>query len=116
MNHIGSVIRNNRVRGLKFLTFAILMLAVSGLVVMYLWNWLIPAIFGLQPITFWQAAGLLLLSRILFGGFRGSPGGGRRHQRHFLRRWAEMTPEEREQLLRGIRQTHGSSNPSPSKS
>jgi hypothetical protein len=116
MNHIGDVIRNNRVRGLKFLTFVILMLAVSGLVVMYLWNWLVPSIFGLQPITFWQAIGLLLLSRIFFGGFRGRPGGRGRHRRHFLRRWAGMTPEERERFLSGIRQTHGSSNPSTGKS
>lgn len=37
--------------------------------VMYLWNGLMPNLFGLTTITFWQAAGLLLLSKILFGGF-----------------------------------------------
>jgi len=51
------------------------MLAVTlfTFVVMNLWNWLVPAIFGWQSVNFWQALGLLLLSRILFGGFRGGP-------------------------------------------
>jgi hypothetical protein len=42
-----------------------------GYIVMYLWNWLMPAIFGLTTITFWQAIGLGLLSKLLFGGFNG---------------------------------------------
>ena len=42
-----------------------------GYVIMYLWNWLMPAIFGLGIITFWQAIGLGLLSKLLFGGFGG---------------------------------------------
>ena len=37
-------------------------------VVMYLWNWLIPDLFNGPVITFWQAFGLILLSKILFGG------------------------------------------------
>ena len=37
--------------------------------VMLLWNWLMPVIFGLVEITFWQALGILVLSKILFGGF-----------------------------------------------
>ena len=37
-----------------------------GFPVMWLWNWLMPAIFGLPVITFWQAFGLLVLSHILF--------------------------------------------------
>ena len=43
--------------------------AIGGGVVMLLWNWLAPALFGLRLITFWQAIGLLALCRILFGGF-----------------------------------------------
>jgi len=48
--------------------------ALGGECVKLLWNWLMPAIFGLPPIRFWQALGLLALTRILFGGlgFRGS--------------------------------------------
>jgi hypothetical protein len=42
-----------------------------GFIVQHLWNWLIPAIVGWHAINFWQAVGILLLSKILFGGFRG---------------------------------------------
>ena len=68
-----------------------------------LWNWLMPAIFGLPRVGFSQALGLLLLSRILFGGFRGWPGHGRRWGHRMGERWAEMTPEEREKFLSGMR-------------
>ncbi len=69
--------------------------AVLGWVVMMLWNAVVPAVFvGGRVIDYWHALGLLVLSRILFGGFRGRGGGrGRR-----WRRWEAMTPEEREQL------------------
>ena len=60
-------------RGLKFVLFAILFLVVFTFVVMRLWNWLMPALFGWHLISFWQALGLLILSKILFGGFRGGP-------------------------------------------
>jgi len=67
-----------------------------GLAVMLLWNWLIPVLFvGVPPIGFWQALGILALSKILFGGFRG---GGHEYLRERRQRWAKMTPEEREQL------------------
>ena len=46
-------------------------LALFGLVVMVLWNWLMPALFDLPPVNYGQALGLLILSRILFGRFRG---------------------------------------------
>ena len=45
-----------------------------GFGIMYLWNWLMPAIFGLTTITFWQAIGLGLLSKLLLGGFGGDKG------------------------------------------
>ena len=51
--------------------FVIAAVAVVGFVVQRLWNWLIPAIVGWHAITFWQAMGILLLSKILFGSFRG---------------------------------------------
>lgn len=41
---------------------------VFGFFVMWLWNWLMPDIFGLPAITYWQAWGLLLLGHLLFGG------------------------------------------------
>jgi apolipoprotein N-acyltransferase len=53
-------------------------LAFCGAITMWLWNWLMPAIFKLPTIGFWQAVGILILSHILFGGrrFRNA---GRRH-------------------------------------
>ena len=57
------------------------LVAVVGLVVMGLWNWLMPALFGWTEIGFWQAVALLILSKILFGGFR-SPWGSGMHWRH----------------------------------
>ena len=41
---------------------------VGGEIVLHLWNWLLPPLFGFRQINFWQALGLLLLCRILFGG------------------------------------------------
>src|SRR6266498_5061926 len=80
--------------------------ALGGGVVMLLWNWLAPTLFGLRLITFWQAIGLLALCRILFGGF-GLGGGGHRNSRRRMEgrirervrermdeRWEQMTPEE----------------------
>jgi hypothetical protein len=75
-----------------------LSLVVMGLcvVVMGLWNALVPAIFHGPTIGFWQAAGLLVLSRILFGGW---PGRGARWRHHRLSAgWQSMTPEERQRL------------------
>ena len=71
---------------------------VFGVVVMLLWNALMPDIFRLPPINYWQALGLLVLAKILFSGFfRGGPGGGWR--RDAIRdKWANMTPEQREKF------------------
>ena len=69
--------------------------ALGGTVVRLLWNALLPDLFGFHAVTFWQALGLLALSRILFGGF-GLRGGSRRAGRAQL--WARMTPEERERF------------------
>jgi hypothetical protein len=43
-------------------------------VVMYLWNWLMPDLFGLNMIGYWQAIGIIILSRILFGSWSGNSG------------------------------------------
>jgi hypothetical protein len=85
------------------LTAMAVFLGLFGLVVMSLWNWLTPALFGWKAITFWQAMGLLILSRILFAGFRGWSG-RRHHWRHrMMERWEQMTPEERERFRAGFR-------------
>jgi hypothetical protein len=63
--------------------------------VMHLWNWLLPSLFGFHAITFWQALGLLLLSRIFFGSW-GSGSGNRKARRRD--RWEKLSPEEREKM------------------
>jgi hypothetical protein len=55
----------------RILVFGIAFAAIVGLVSLALWNALMPAIFGLPAINFWQALGLLLLSRLLLGRFGG---------------------------------------------
>lgn len=70
---------------------------VFGLFVMLLWNALMPPIFGLRTIGYWQALGLLILSKLLFTGMRGGPGRGWRRDA-IREKWAKMTPEERERF------------------
>jgi len=94
-------------KGIMFAMFAIIACAVFGLVVMALWNWLMPGLFGLRVITYWQALGLLVLSRILLGGFRGHGGARGRWRRRMRERWEEMTPEEREKFREGMRRGCG---------
>ncbi len=84
----------------RFLAWAVIGLGVGGYVVMLLWNWLIPVIFGWKAIGFVQAIGLLLLSRILFGGFHGRCGHG---HRYMAARLEAMTPEEREKFQAGMK-------------
>lgn len=79
-----------------FIALAILGLFVFGGVVMLLWNALLPDLFHLPLIHFWQALGLLILAKILFGGFRG--GGPRGAWSNRRQKWMNMTPEEREKF------------------
>ncbi len=74
--------------------------------VLHLWNWLLPQIFGWRQITFWQAFGILALCRILFGGFGHGPGRSNFRQRR-ENRCGQMTPEEREQLRGRLRARWG---------
>ena len=100
-------------RILKFILFAIAAAAVMSFVVMSLWNWLVPALFGGRTIGYWQALGVLILSKILFGGFR-RPGGGFSWRRRMMERWEAMTPEEREKFREGMRGRCGhQSTPAP---
>jgi len=97
------------------LGFAIF-IAIGGEVVMLLWNWLAPALFGLRLISFWQALGLLALCRILFGGF-GMGGGGHRHNSRgrmrgqMAKRWDDMTPGEQEAFRQGLHDRGGHTAP-----
>ena len=91
----------------KFVVFAALLAGVLGFVTMSLWNYLMPFIFHLPALTFWQALGLLLLSRLLFGGFgRGGQGGwarGRAWKRRMAQKMAAFSPEEREKFRQQMR-------------
>ncbi len=49
----------------------IVFLLLFGYVFMQLWNWLMPDIFGLTMLNYWQSVGLLVLAKLLFVGFEG---------------------------------------------
>ena len=94
-------------RGLKFVSFVVLVALALSFVVMSLWNWLMPGLFGVRLVSFWQALGLLVLSKILLGGFRSRPGGQMHWRRRMMERWEQMTPEEREKFRQGMRHRCG---------
>jgi hypothetical protein len=89
----------------KFILFPLMALAfvaAGGYAVMFLWNAILPEVItSVGKVTYWQAMGLLVLSRILFGGFKGrGPGGGQGYKGGFG--WREkmnnMTEEEKEKF------------------
>jgi hypothetical protein len=99
----------NRVR--RFVGFGVafvLAVPLFGFFVMSLWNWLMPTLFGLHTLTFWQALGLLILSRTLLGSF-----GGRSHGRGYGRQriLERLTPEQREQFRERMRNGCGDNAP-----
>ena len=100
-------------RVLKIVLFAVLAIPLFGSLVMWLWNWLMPAVFGLRAINFWQAFGLLILSKILLTGFHGRPGSERDWRMRFIRRWDQMTPDERDKFRAGLRGPCASGGSSP---
>ncbi len=79
----------------------VLFVAVGGEIVKLLWNGLLPPLFGWREVTFWQALGILVLCRILFGGHGMRPRPGIR--RRMAERWERMSPEERERFRQGVR-------------
>ena len=84
---------------------------IGGEVVMHLWNWLLPSLFGWKLITFWQAVGLLALCRILFGGLCRHGGDHSSFRRKMRDRWDGMTPEEREKFRRAFQSRWGTPPP-----
>lgn len=82
----------------KFFLMGVVALAAIGAVTMLLWNWLVPALFQGPVITFWQALGLLALTKILFWSF--GKGGYTRHRPwgyRWKQKWEAMSAAEREQ-------------------
>jgi hypothetical protein len=94
-------------KALKIALFVILAAGALSFLVMSLWNVLMPSIFAVRAINFWQALGLLVLSKILFGGLRPHMGQGPRGRRRMMERWEQMTPEERMKFKQGIRRGCG---------
>ncbi len=92
-------------RALQILILALVVVAGFGQAVLHLWNWLMPGIFGLPLIRFWQAVGLMALCWILFGGLRGGRSFGRGWRQGWEGRWYGMTPEERERFRKGLETT-----------
>ena len=91
-------------RGLKIALVVTVAAALMSLGVMALWNWLVPTVIGWKAIDFWQALGLLVLARLLFGLRFGWGFGHRMHWRgRMSERWQRMTPEEREKFRGGMR-------------
>lgn len=73
---------------LKVIGMALLGIAAAflfGLVILLLWNWLMPHIFGLPEITYWEGVGLLILSCILFGRMSGGPSGEKKKDKDSVR-------------------------------
>ena len=83
--------------GGRFVLFGIAWVGILGLVTLSLWNALIPKILGLPAITFWQALGVLVLTRVLFGGW-----GTRMDKFRYARGWKNLTPEERQRFRQAM--------------
>ena len=90
-------------RGLRLLLLFLAFIAAASAAVMWLWNAVLAiAVDGVRPLTYWQALGLLVLARLLFGGFRfGASNSSRQHGHkasYFREKWMHMTPEERQRF------------------
>src|SRR5881394_1376328 len=86
-------------RIVMFILIGAIAIIVFGGVVMLLWNNILAQVTNVHAITFVQALGILVLSKILFGAFRGGWGPRRYYWRQrMMQKWDNMTPEEREKL------------------
>ncbi len=111
--------RHNHRKGWLFL-FIPLGIAAMSLIVMLLWNALLPDIFHLREITYWEAAGLFILSKLLLGGgFSGRHHHNHRHdhnewkqewKQQWKNKWEHMTPEERDRFKMKLRYKGGFGN------
>ena len=111
----------NRGRRFRFALPVFILIAALGLgaIVQWLWNAILPAAANFNPISYWQAVGLFLLCKILFGGFRGPGhhphrskwerfnrrfGRGRREEiMAWKNKWMQMTDEERRRFRQEMR-------------
>ncbi|MEE4197284.1 MAG: hypothetical protein V2I54_06540 [Bacteroidales bacterium] len=99
MKHTYKHTANPLVKGLRIFGFVILgaigvafLALIFGYFVMLLWNWLMPMLFNLTTITFWQAVGIVILARLIFGGFKHGKSDTEKHKpmkEHFFDRWKD---------------------------
>jgi hypothetical protein len=87
-------------KGLMILFFGTIAVTVFGFIVMGLWNSILVPVLSVHAVSFWQALGILLLSKILFGGFHGKSSwrGSPAWKEKMKQRFETMTPEEREKF------------------
>jgi hypothetical protein len=71
---------------LGLVTFSVFGL-IFGLIVQMLWDWLMPAIFHLPKINYWQAFGIIILGKLIFGSFGHD---GHHHRPHFPRHFHHL--------------------------
>lgn len=96
--------------------FVLGIVALVALAVYGLWNGVLTEVAGVKTVTYWQAAGILVLARILFGGFPGrggGPFGPPWRRRMMMKRWESLTPEQREKMRQEMRQRFGDWPKSP---
>ena len=81
-----------------FILFAIGFVFVVGSAIQLLWNWILVDAAGMNPISIWQAIGLLVLARILFGGmfWGGRRQWGKSKRAEWKKKWRDMSPEDKE--------------------
>ena len=93
---------NRRAYFFLFPRFAAGAVLVLGAAVMWLWNAILPALLGVAFISYWQAVGLLILCRLLFGNFsrgKGAPWAQHAQKKAaFREKWLHMNEEERARL------------------
>jgi hypothetical protein len=85
---------------LMVLLFGTAAIFLFGFIVMSLWNAILPAVLHVGVISFWQALGILILCKILFGGFHGGRGRawGGKMRGNMREKWMNMSDQEREQF------------------
>lgn len=108
--------KNNKiVKGIWCGVGIVVMFFLITAIVMWLWNGILPEIVGVKSITFWQAMGLLVLCKILFGGFKGKFGNGFKNRmidqrmKTLNERMEHFTPEEKEKFKEKFKERFGSS-------
>jgi len=89
-------------RAVKCIALVAVMLTIVSAVVMQLWNALLPNLFGWHVIGFGQALGLLILSRLLFGGMRGPGRWGPPWMHHMRQRWGKDDAGRTREISRDV--------------